>query len=255
MSTIFSTNFLRLYSSLTKCRASEAIRTAVPGLSIWKNYLSSNDQDQLLINLCKFREGVLVHSQNAKLMKGRTYLSKQHNLGSSEDYKLVHIAKQTFQYFDQYGGEGHSLTYAIGNKNIPEFVKIDLISRILQLPEMKKYKGARLEWNFTFNTYSVNNSNQLSGFPRHKDIPENGDVTFIYSLGTSSEFEIEDPEQNKIYRYPLLANSLLQMSDEARWDFLHAVVPQKIQGSPAVLRKDAKHTEHRYSAVLGFHVK
>ncbi|MDX8430625.1 MAG: hypothetical protein SNF33_02295 [Candidatus Algichlamydia australiensis] len=228
-----------------------AVRTVVPGLSIWKPFLPSSEEASLLSSLSNFREKILSGSITSETRKGRNYLSRQHNLETSEEYKLVHLANQTFQYFDSYGGKGHSLTYGIGNQNIPDFVKAHLISKILQLPEMKVYKEKALDWNFTFNTYSVDEGKKLAGFPRHKDIPENGIVTFIYSLGAPSEFEIEDPITQKVYRYPLLSGSLLGMREHARWECLHAVVPQTIEGSLPFLRKD----EHRYSAVLGFHEK
>jgi len=60
--------------------------------------------------------------------------SYNHNLKADKEYALMKIrdissdSKVDCQNFINYGDKGHSLTYFIGNQNIPKFVKESLIT-------------------------------------------------------------------------------------------------------------------------------
>ncbi len=207
------------------------ISRAIPGLHVFHSFLK-NDKvvQEKAINLQK---AILQSSSMGSLQSDRTYLSRYHNLKSSEQYSLVTVAdesghKITALYFKKYGEEGHHLTYFIGNNNIPGFIRNDLITRVSRIPQVSAL-GDRLNWNFTLNTYAVAGE-RMAGFDYHKDVASNGEISLIYSLGAPSVFQIRHPEQKHLFKSMTLhPNMLIVLSQEARWDYEHRVVPVKVE--------------------------
>ena len=65
------------------------------------------------------------------------------------------------------------------------------------------------------------------GFPYHKDLPANGDVTMILTLQARGDLELvpeTDPHRSpsQVLLHP---GSLLVLSGEARWRWLHRLRP------------------------------
>mmetsp|Transcript_11564 Transcript_11564/g.14352 ORF Transcript_11564/g.14352 Transcript_11564/m.14352 type:complete len:204 (+) Transcript_11564:173-784(+) len=189
----------------------------------------------------------------------RTFVSQYHNLDSEEHYKNIVVGDEgntrQAQLFENYGSEGHMLTYFQGNNNIPSFVDQLLLSQLLTLPELRDYKN-NANWKFTFNTYSAKNE-QLSGFSFHKDVPSNGDISLIYSLGTESQFQIRLPEGEtqtdsdcaSEITENVRSNDLIIMANDARWKYEHRVVPVSVGAEQKPLHSE--HPIYRISMVLG----
>lgn len=234
-----------------------SLKTSIPGLGIYPNFLSTLSHEELQEQAVGFYQKIRGCLQNSSIQTGTTYLSKYHNLKSKEFYRIIQMEdeeKISGQHFETYGEDGHTLTYFIGTKNLPLFIKNGLLSRVLKLSEISDLsQGRLLNWNLTFNTYSVteNQPTHLPGFDFHKDIKSNGEITMIYSTGAPSEFHIRHPDKPaEVQKFPLFSNSLLLLSKEARWDYEHCVVPVPIEGEQIGLHKEIDSIK-RISIVLG----
>lgn len=224
----------------------------IPGLGFARFFLKKEGVEGIKEKAIALQKTVLNQSTTGQLQNCRTFISQYHNLKSEEKYRLVRVEEEGgrklhAQLFDKYGGAGHQLTYFIGNDNLPKFVNDLLIPRILTIPRVAEL-GNPLVWNFTLNTYGAADNNQMAGFEYHKDIPSNGDISLIYSLGATSVFHIRHPEQKEqVAKISLVSNSLVVLSNEARWDFEHSVVPVRMQKGMASITPEIR----RISLVLG----
>lgn len=220
------------------------------GLTLVPLFLDTTSQTKLLMESRDLIAKINNQARIGTSVKSATYLSKQHNLKSEESYKLVRIDKTyDAQHFESYGEEGHALTYFINNKNIPSFVKTDLIARLLDLQDIKELQqGDKLNWNFTFNTYKASKQNPiLAGFPFHIDTPTNGEISAIITLGSEAEMQMKRPEDKEAtYSTQLIPGSLLLLSGESRWKWEHRVVPRKVN-----LDNQTQDAIQRISLVLG----
>lgn len=246
------------------CRLSRSFSTAnctVPsGLYCYNNFLTESKKNILQEKAIELYQKIqMLHPQRASSIR----LSKNHNLPNREYYKVISMvdeeSKISAQHFEKYGDEGHTLTYFIGNAQIPKFIRAGLIARIATVPIVQEWiKNKTIEekvsWNFTFNTYSLTNQKgddqMLAGFPFHKDIASNGEITAIYSMGAAAEFEIRNPEHHaQKVLFSLEDNSLVLLSGAARWHWEHRVLPSPLNTSSS-LSKGEK-AIHRISLVLG----
>lgn len=145
-----------------------------------------------------------------------------------------------------------------------------------------------LQWKLTFNTYEVSEASKMSGFGFHLDLPSNGEVTAIFSLGRDSLFEIEplklkvensntqelakvlrslqvDPRAFRAYRdqlqgdeskrvsLPLKQGELVALTGASRWLWQHRVRPVDVENNnerPLFTSNSGKDI-HRASLVLG----
>lgn len=247
------------YRFSTSLRNYSKSATAIPGLGVFQNFLGDSQKEKLQLNSAGLFQRILTASEEASKISTRTHLSRYHNLSSQESYQLVKVEdvngrKVTGQHFAKYGEEGHQLTYFIANANIPTFIKEDLVPRVLRVPAVEALSSQDpLDWNLTFNTYATtkDRSAQLSGFDFHKDIPSNGEITMIYSLGVTSMFQIRLPEKpDQIHSFPLNSDSLLLLSKEARWDYEHRVVPVTLTTNHFLFKTQLE-SIRRISIVLG----
>lgn len=200
-------------------------------------------------------------------MKTTTSLSQQHNLSSDEYYERVEILdddgkKRRAQYFDKYGDHGHQLTYFMNNSNIPSFIVDNVISKLLNVKEIKDLGDEDLNWMFTFNAYNFQrDSGIIPGFPYHVDSDFNGDVTVILSLMCGASMEVRplpapgattDPKDKKYHmRFELSPGSLVLLSGEARWLWQHRTVPRSIKGGESDTGSTEGNDMQRMSLVLG----
>lgn len=231
---------------------------SVPGLHVYYNFLRSEQKDALTASSIALHRAIETQTSDARKLKCKTYLSQYHNLTSDESYRIVQIKdgnERTIscQAFEKYGESGHKLTYFIGNQNLPQFLSNHLIPRVLQIPEVTAIThGDPLVWNFTFNSYAATKDQTLAGFDFHKDIESNGEVTMIYSLGVQSQFQIRNPSCiTELLAIPLLSNSLVLLTQKARWDYEHRVVPVTVANAPPLILNQT-HRVLRLSLVLGF---
>jgi alkylated DNA repair dioxygenase AlkB len=233
-----------------------------PGLRFVPKLLSEKAEAELLQDANKLNQAIQEQALGAIERQARTYLSKQHNLPTKESYRLVapqDSAGKTLnaQHFNRYGENGHQLTYFIGNPNIPLFVMDPLISSVEKLPELQALKvnmpqGQSLEWKFTFNVYSPDpERSSVAGFPYHMDTPSNGEVTAIFTLLNSAELQMKkDGDSTHQYSVMLTPGSLVLLSGEARWHWLHRVLPQMITAP----NQPTSDLIHRMSLVIGCQV-
>lgn len=231
---------------------------SIPGLYVYPDFLHTEQQYELQKQALHLHRMLLNNVTDSKVQRCTTFLSKYHNLKSNEYYRRVEIddpsgKKIRCQHFEKYSEDGHKLTYFIGNSNIPKFIT-NLISSVLQLPEVLKISQKNQdEWNFTFNTYATSNKNPsvLSGFDFHKDIKLNGEVSMIYSIGASSNFQIRHPDKiDEVQTIPLRHNSLILLSEESRWDYEHRVASVKMNDEPSLFEDEIESIK-RISLVLG----
>ena len=249
------------------------------------------------IEACKWSfdldQEIAQYASDLHTERATTYLSKQHNLKSNESFKRLTLS--TFdpakflqcQHFEQYGEDGHKLTYFIGTKNIPTFIERGLVKSLEMLPEVAQLKAEKhsktgngeLDWNFTFNVYrnGPHKPGVVPGFPFHTDIPSNGEITFIYPLLSSATLEMkrELPELHQqqckqqvdihqpqlcgsapseeihTYSTELPAAALLMLSGEARWEWQHRVLPQQVHSTGVDTVQDTEGKIWRISLVLG----
>jgi 2OG-Fe(II) oxygenase superfamily len=236
------------------------LATPIPGLHIFHDFLRTDKQCKLQKKVINLQNAIVSSSTTGSLQRCKTFLSQYHNLNSDEYYRLVEVddtsgRKIRCQYFEKYGEDGHKLSYFIGNKNLPKFFQNNLVPRVLQIPEVIAItQGEPLDWNFTFNSYATTESrpSKLAGFGFHKDIESNGEVTMIYSMGAQSEFQVRHPRNiDESLTIPLLSNSLVLLSEEARWDYEHRVVPVVVNDSISLLENEVENIR-RMSLVLGF---
>lgn len=204
----------------------------VSGMRFIPNFLNPNDQSRMLDS------SLLLHQKIVKAAEKelrRIYVSKEHNLIIEKSYQLLKIDGQFCQHFGNYGENGHALTYFQNNSNIPPFVKELVVDRMEELKEVKNLKSNRksgLNWKFTFNTYKTIDD-QVAGFPFHKDIRSNGDITAIVTLYSSAELQMrKSAHEQPCVSLQLTPGSLFVLSGEARWDWEHRVLPQKIHAVP-----------------------
>lgn len=253
--------------------------TSIPGLRFIPNFLDTTGQQELLKQSLQLHSRILESAKNKPKTKAQTYLSQQHNLKSEEYYKLLHLqnpndTRLACQHFEKYGEDGHKLTYFIGNNNIPPFVKDKLIASMEKLEEvlsvqsnkqkaaaaaqstqnLKTQDPASLNWNFTFNAYSLANINAqvVAGFPFHIDVASNGQVTAIFTLISSAKLEMRkkgtiDPSHSIV----LTPGSLFLLSGESRWNWEHRVVPKSIQEGDQPIELPDSEPISRMSLVLG----
>jgi hypothetical protein len=239
-----------------------------PGLLYVESFINSDEREDMINYALILREKIRTDAHQRAFTKGRTYLSKQHNLKSEESYRIVTLPNEAdegrrpviAQYFDKYGEDGHELTYFINNSNIPDFVKHKLIfplssasKEIQELMKLKKSQGqGHLKWNFTCNFYGLHGADgQLAGFPFHVDVPSNGDITCIHTILTAATLQIrKKADHSQYYSVVMRPGSILLLSGESRWDWEHRVLPQSIDLTtlPAKLQ-DIK--VGRISLVLG----
>lgn len=228
-----------------------------PGLRFIPKLLSEADEANLLKDAYTLNDAIQAQANKAIERQATTYLSQQHNLTSKESYRLVSFdngegRKLSAQHFKRYGEDGHELTYFINNDNIPSFVKRSLISSVEKLSEVQALKAGQqtLQWNFTFNVYIPDpKSSLVPGFPFHIDTPKNGEITAIFTLLNSAELQMRRKEEAAAsFSTMLTPGSIVVLSGEARWSWLHRVVPQKIVNSPT------HDLIHRMSLVVGCHL-
>lgn len=234
------------------------------------------DQAYLLDQALKVHHDVTTVAKDTKKVPAKTYLSQQHNLDSQEFYQNCTITdvgfkEKTGQHFKKYGEDGHTLTYFIGNQNIPYYIGNSLIPLIEELEEVKALKTEQakenpptLGWRLTLNTYSESKElpNIRPGFPFHTDTPTNGRITSIVTLISPAIIEMKRKE-GKLPSYSLVLKpgSLLLLSGESRWNWQHRVLPENIEPAVNTYRADIITREFevyrkikRVSLVLGCQV-
>lgn len=202
-----------------------ASRATPSGLCVRSHFMAPAGYRQLVRKSIALDYKLHRAAQAAIAENGRTYLSRQHNLPTQEHFKRLRIDKSECQYFERYGEEGHRLTYFIGNKNLPDFIR-PLVQAVDTLPEVMTYCG-ELERNFTFNTYRAVNTTR-AGFDFHVDTPSNGEITTIYTLLSEAVLEMRVKGQKlPSFSCVLEPNSLLLLSGDARWLWEHRVLTQE----------------------------
>ena len=266
------------FYSLSKCRsiprlgfrcyqkAAVSAQRAPSGLRYIPEFISSKEHDELTIESLKMLQQIHQYRETSDVeeVKARTSLSKQHNLTTDEYYEKIEIVdhnkRRRAQYFDKYGESGHELTYFMNNSNIPSFVMNDLVSKLVDIQEVKALSGdtPHLNWMFTFNAYSPSpaedKNGRLAGFPYHVDSDFNGDVTVILTLMAPADMELRPvdigSDSGCLSRIGLTPGSLLLLSGEARWKWQHRVIPKRTQ-SPSVKTSSFNDGVQRMSLVLG----
>eukprot|EP00755_Sulcionema_specki_P028389 Sspe_Gene.89790::Locus_61467_Transcript_1_1_Confidence_1.000_Length_1031::g.89790::m.89790 len=234
-----------------------ALRGAVPeGLSAFCDVLSASECRLLATQALSWHSSAL--ASRGKKVKAKTYLSKQHNLPDERYYYPVRVTGpdgtvRLGQHFELYGEKGHTLTYYIGTPNLPPFASEILLPKVA--PLLCPSDSHVAEWNMTFNTYVVDGE-KVGSFPFHVDIPSNGEVTGIFSLGGPAEMAIrpltDEPHPFRATTcLPLWHNTMVVMAGPSRWDFEHSVrepaAPNDHPPYPNLLPPNL----HRISVVLG----
>eukprot|EP01122_Echinamoeba_exundans_P006278 TRINITY_DN1730_c0_g1_i1.p1 TRINITY_DN1730_c0_g1~~TRINITY_DN1730_c0_g1_i1.p1 ORF type:complete len:198 (-),score=5.56 TRINITY_DN1730_c0_g1_i1:43-636(-) len=141
-------------------------------------------------------------------------------------------------WFTKYGDEGHELGYFQKNNNIPQF-GWRIIRRLLDsFPEIGKVKPSsndgQLQWRMTLNFYDKQQKSR-AGFPFHRDIDTNGEITTIVTLNAPAIFEFRrmnasgsstTSHDDATCAAPLLPGSAAMLSGPSRWTWLHRIRPE-----------------------------
>jgi hypothetical protein len=201
-----------------------SVSRVIPGFAHFPKFIPSHTLPSLKQETEKLQQTIRSAAVNIAKVRTKTYLSSQHNRNTDEYYQLLAISDQdrkiSLQYFNRYGETGHELSYFIGNRNIPSWIKASLISRIEDLPQVKALKAGN--WNATLNTYSVTQDRKTPEFPFHKDVASNGAISAVFSFGRQGFLEMQ--KETVSHTIPLQEGSLVLLAGDARWEWEHRVV-------------------------------
>ncbi|CAJ1335319.1 unnamed protein product [Effrenium voratum] len=237
----FRRSALRNFAGLPEAGFREA---GVSGLHLNNDFLTEAEE----LDICREVTRVFSLARSASALIAKPVRSQSHNLPFDEHFKRVNVPAMqacdqmlACEYFDKYGDQGHELIYFSRGPldSVPNFVQslvVDRIRDILALLPATSEKGKlvhpspdafRDKWRLTLNHYSNSGAADRPGFPFHKDIRANGDVTMILTLGSSATMELAQETEPHVptVSVKLHPRSLLLLSNEARWRRVHCVLP------------------------------
>ena len=198
----------------------------VPGLHLFENFLGTQQSSELAeLSLAFFSQ---LQQSAGDSQRARTHLSKQHNLSTREEFETISLNDGDVaiegELFRSYGDTAHQLGYFRGTKNIPEWLWQQLVTKVRKVEAVQQL-GSQHNWKFTWNAYRcAQSSEQPTGFPWHVDIPGNGDITSIYTLGQSARISLRNTkDKSQMVSHMLPSDSLVLLSGEARWEWEHMV--------------------------------
>lgn len=266
----------------------------IPGLQLYHSVFNASMQECLVRNIHAITKQLFSDHQSnsqdsilAHIPQPKSVRSSAHNLAEERFFRPVQVedfssdARSMIkcEHFQTYGSDNHSLTYFQRNRNIPLFARRGIIEPILidmdvvQETALEIGKDLqRLEWRMTMNCYSAENANtgvvnastahghtaamDATLFPFHIDIPQNGIITMVLTLGSQGciQFAATD-EYAKAHQHEspptedcpetivLPTGSMLVASGPSRWDFMHRVI--------AATSENDLPRSPRYSLVFG----
>lgn len=226
--------------------ARRCVTQAPPGLQVITNFLSGSEHDSVVSEVSRIFEeargkGKNHHAQKVEIPQPESVKSQAHNLLSNEYYLPVQVSESAANpnkvlscaYFQKYGDAGHELIYFSKGKlkSLPLFGQ-RLVREKVMAASMRDSFTLDGKWRMTLNIYMCRGSGDAQqlerpGFPLHKDLPANGDITMILSLLASCRMELV-PESNldsTPLQFELKPASLVVLSGEVRWHWLHRVLP------------------------------
>jgi alkylated DNA repair dioxygenase AlkB len=204
--------------------------TNIPGLFIYNNFITNQEETSYLKESNSINEELKFQLIDKDLVKTQIPQPEEvkiekYGMQSEETYYNL-VSKKTDTkcfYFKKYGDEGHSLIYFKGNENIPEIFK-HLKTKLINLEIITSIKPQ--SWKLTLNFYNkLKEEDKLPGFPFHVDIPINGEITTILSLGSPGLIEFKPLNSDETSSFIMLPRSLVILSGESRWSYMHRVKP------------------------------
>ena len=184
----------------------------------------------------------MLQGEKAHIPQPGSIKSHAHNLPGDEYYFPLKLQTEpasevlSSAYFPKYGDEGHELIYfSKGSlRSLPHFAQEFIQDRISSLKSITPFIAVEGKWRLTLNRYTPSNGLACQpatrpGFPYHKDLPANGDITFILTLLETGEMELvpEADPQRPPTLIKLKPGSLLLLSDDSRWRWLHRICPSQ----------------------------
>ena len=178
-------------------------------------------------------------------------ISKAHNLAMERKFVSLNVrdpaANGEFrkcEHFSEYGSKYHSLTYFRGNENLPRVLD-PILAELRNLDVVKNLSKSTtgdgdaigLHWKLTLNDYKrreAGDSDSLAEaggalFPWHTDLAANGEITAIATLLAPAVLEFAPYSDLGAADWPtrIVAKpgSLVLLSGEARWKWVHRAVP------------------------------
>ena len=212
------------------------------GLQVFESFILPAEHDRLAGSVSDIfaaarRRCANTQGEQAPIPQPSTVRSHAHNLPSEEYYVPLKLELEgesrvlSSAYFPKYGAGGHELVYFSRGtlQSLPLFAREFIGAMVPALSPLVSVEG---KWRLTLNSYlpSENSAASLAtrpGFPFHKDLPANGDVTLILTLLAKGDLELvpEMDPQMKPTLVQLRPGSLLVLSGEARWRWLHRIRP------------------------------
>ena len=228
----------------------------IRGLEVFRGFLSVVDRHTVYCAA----HALSLAAGSAVPYAGPSRTSTSHNVNSRETFKSLALEVEggriaNCEHFRSYG-EGHTLTYFRGE--LPILGMPNLLDRLAALSSVQQEllrsrrragrpsaTDAPVRWKLTLNRY-VGDGGTRPGFPWHRDLNSNGAASLILNLGADGILQFGPEPDGTIdngLRYtsdhtvapgatvPVLERArltdgdLLVLTQEARWDYLHRVIP------------------------------
>ena len=207
--------------------------------------------------------------------------SEYHNLAEEKSFyrvKVVDLRKTpsrtlNCEHFPDYGSSGHTLSYFQRKGAIPSYIQRDVIERFVAgMPEVAAVAqqagsapedlGYKLSLNSYKNSRAAERELDETLFAYHVDTPSNGEFTAILTLASAGcvQFAASPallaerpgeglPSEAEPETIVLPVGSLLVAAGDARWRFVHRVIPTPEDAATAPV--DVGDGISRFSLVLG----
>jgi hypothetical protein len=262
----------------------------IPGLTLHLGVASPKQQARLIADTLALRRRVGDAVNGFVARGGRAITvevpqpirSERHNLAEEKSFFRVKVCDSApndgrvlnCEHFADYGSSGHTLSYFQRKPAIPSYIQHDLIDRFVAgLPEvaaLAQQAGTAAEslaYKLSLNSYIKNRSADREAdetlFAYHVDLPGNGEFTAILTLASAGCIQFAAslallaerpgeglPSEAQPETIVLPVGSLLVAVGDARWRFVHRVIPTPAEVAPRA-PVDVGDGISRFSLVLG----
>ena len=210
--------------------------------------------------------------------------SEYHNLPEEKSFYRVKVADSASddgsdgrllncEHFPDYGSSGHTLSYFQRTGAIPSYIQRDLIDRFVagtpEVAHVAQRAGTAAEdltYKLSLNSYKNSRAAEREVdetlFAYHVDTPSNGEFTAILTLASAGCIQFAAspallaerptaglPSEAQPETVVLPVGSLLVAAGDARWRFVHRVIPTPEDAATAPV--DVGDGISRFSLVLG----